>query len=57
MDDEYYQKRTLTYKLRTNEKLYTMMQRVKSLRQITSDFEEDELVDWDTGKTATVITL
>jgi m7GpppX diphosphatase len=57
MDDEYYQKRTLTYKLRTNEKLYQIMQRVKSMRHITSDFADDELVDWDTGKTATVIAL
>ena len=42
LDDEYYAKRTLVYKLRSNETLYKLIEQVESVRQITSPLSDDD---------------
>lgn len=44
MDSNYYTNRTLTYKLRTNEALYKLIDEVESVRQITMPLSDDLVV-------------
>ena len=55
MDNDYYTKRTITYKLRTNETIYKLIQQTESLRQVTDSQSSagdvaEETVEWTKRK-------